>query len=153
MIQLILKPERFLQSVDAFKPLFNAAMQTAVKSASRELMGSIIQNTTAPAPGPVLFYKRTGRLAAGWGPAASFVGTSAPGSGEGDFDWIANDSMVKFVARNNVPYARAVEEVGTWITPWPTFRGGYWMVRQATAQHEQQGTLPKFVALNWNSIV
>lgn len=153
MITGTLNIDNTVASLEAINGRIEERATVAVLATAKLLVERIIAYTVAPAPPPpVRYYARTGRFASGWNPAARLLGLSGPsassqaaGSDEGSGKLITSADRVIFRAINNVPYAAAVEESGTWATPYPSRRKvppyrGYAIVARAS-----QETAPDFI--------
>lgn len=139
MLSVTFKPEKLIRSLQAKEKIFSKRMQQAVRNTAKIFLQKVIERTPAPPTPPGQIYQRTGRLVAGWGPAAAFLGIGRIPSGEGSFSYSVSDSQIRFVARNEVEYAMKVEKLGPWTVPpgrpgGPQFRGGVFMVERSQAE-------------------
>lgn len=150
--------DKAIRSLQQIEVRFVRNMESAVAHTSAALMRRIVQRTEAPAPPPpVQYYQRTKRLVSGWAPAGEFVGVTVPGPTpeaeagyEGTVEWISDEKRITFRAANHVPYVADVEFTGTWATPWPSRRPGYFIVHNAV-----EDTVNDFVEnlkIGWNSL-
>ena len=142
MISFSLNVDNFVNGIQQFRRKFFIASERAVTNASQIMLTKVIEKTPKPPTPAGQIYIRTGRLAAGWGPAALFlggIGGSTRAIGEGSFDWSATENEIRFAAINEVPYAYFVEVIGPWLLPpqapgGPTWRGGEYMVTNTVAE-------------------
>lgn len=100
-----------------------AAFEDALKATARTAMIRILDRIPDPPTPAGQVYQRTGRLVAGYGAAANFLGLSVRASSEGSYTWSSSPSGIRFTFTNSVPYASGVEWAGPWSIP-PNAIGG-----------------------------
>lgn len=162
MLTVIFKPEKFLKDLERKQRRFPELMLVASQNIMRAYVTMIIDAT--PKPGDTdeennADYIRTGRLVGGWGKAAAGLGISAPFSNdEGSFDpGNANAEEIVIAARNEVPYASAVEAIGSWVIPpnksgGPQWNGGRHMVENARGNVLGSGIIAAEIEKQWRKL-
>lgn len=161
-VEVIFKSENFLKDLERKQKRFPELMLIASQNIMKAYMAMIIDAT--PKPGDIdeannAYYVRTGRLVGGWGKAAAGLGISAPFSNdEGSFDLGgANANGITITARNEVPYASAVEHIGSWLIPpnapgGPRWSGGRHMVENARGNILGSGVITTEIEKQWRQI-
>lgn len=138
----------------AFRTFGN--MQGAVKKTARTVMIRVLDRIPRPPSPAGQVYQRTGRLVAGYGPAARFLGLGGPSSNEGAYRWsFSPTGGISFSFINSVPYALGVEWAGPWSVP-PNAPGGPQHYGEEHGKHavlfsllETEGELAKNISDAW----
>lgn len=159
MLKVKVDSDAVIQSLTRLGKEFQRTATNAVAQASAELVSNIVFKTLSPPPKgpPPKYYKRTWRLAHGWGPAANQFGIRIPpfaphalvSTDEGSSLFREDENRTVFYAENRVPYAFDVEHTGTWMTPWPELRGGYNIVGSSVNEMSKEDKFPKYVREAW----
>lgn len=123
MLNFTFDATALIAGLEQKKQVFSVAMQEAVKDTSRIVMTKIFDRIPRPPSPPGQVYQRTGRLVAGYGPAAGFLGIGGVASGEGSYRWHVGEDQISFTLINEVEYALGVEWIGPWSLP-PNAPGG-----------------------------
>lgn len=140
--------------VEAFKFLFGEACRHSVLKMSKEILTEIIDETAGAAPPPpVIYYKRTGQWLGGWGNAAAYLGIALHPTENtprikritGHSYTLEDDKEFSFRAVNDVIYAAAIEQSGTWKTPYPSRRAGYKYVADAINSEKNEGRFKEII--------
>ena len=159
MLGVSLDATALIAGLQGKKQIFSVAMQEAVKETSRIAMVRILDRIPRPPSPPGQVYERTGRLVAGYGPAASFLGIGAVPSGEGSYIWHVGEDKISFTLINEVDYALGVEWVGPWSVP-PNAPGGPQHYGEDHGRHavlfsflETEGEFAAQVASAWAKVI
>lgn len=151
MIQFDFDTEQFERGLDKFESRFRVAMRGAVQRTGAAVLGKIVKYTADPAEPPAVYYKRTGRLMAGWTAASEGLGvpliptaeTNEGGPQETGSFRLSSDvttNKISAIMENDVPYALWVELTGTWVTVWPDRRAPYLMVTRSLLETQDEFT-------------
>lgn len=159
MLKITVDSDNLIRDLTKLDEEFQRLATFAVVRASRELVSSIVFKTLSPPPKgpPPKHYKRTWRLAHGWGPAAKQFEVYMPplspyaltSSDEGSSLFREDENKTTFYAENRVPYAFDVEYTGTWMTPWPKLRGGYNIVGSSVNEMSKEDKFPEYAREAW----
>lgn len=157
LLDVIFDSEAFERSLSEKIARFPVVMEGGVRAIGKILLERVIENTPKPGdPDEALNieYVRTGRLVGGWGKAGRELDVLVPYGSEadGDFNWIRTDNEIGFVADNNVPYAKAVEEIGAGLVVGVTWRGGRHMVENAVNNTRVDGTIERELGAVWRTL-
>lgn len=159
MANFRLDASSLIAGLEQKKTAFFIAMSGAVKETSRIAMIRILDRIPRPPSPPGQVYQRTGRLVAGYGPAAQFLGIGSIPSGEGSYQWHAAEDSISFTLINEVDYALGVEWVGPWSLP-PNAPGGPQYYGEDHGRHavlfsflETEGDFAAQVASAWQKVL
>ena len=149
--------------LDIFDVQFDLLVKKgSVVRMSKESMGQIIDKTAGPAPAPkVIYYQRTGRWLGGWANAANLIGVPLTPTAEtprivrnGGHAYIyEDDNEYSFKAVNSTTYAAAIEESGTWRSPFPERRPAYRYVIDAIESPEAEERFKEIIKEQWDKII
>ena len=157
-LEVTLQTDQFVRSLQQKASRFNDQMQQGAKRIGQILLERIIENTPKPGDSDEsqnIEYIRTGRLVGGWGnQTAQELGINIPhaSADEGSFEWIKTDQEIGFIARNEAPYAKAVEEIGAGLLVTKTWRGGRHMVENAINNTRADGTIEREINEAWRKV-
>ena len=152
MIKFDFDTEPFARGVEKFESRFRIAMVSAVRRTGAAVLTHIIEHTADPAEPPAVYYKRTGRLMAGWSAASEGLGVPLIPTAEAGADGgpqetgsfrLSSDvttNTISAIMENDVPYALWVELTGTWVTVWPDRRLPYLMVTRSLLETQDEFT-------------
>ncbi len=159
MIQFDFDTKQFNRGMEQFELRFRDVMVSAVHQTGAAVLRRIIEYTADPADPPAVYYRRTGRLMAGWTAASEGLGVPLVSTAEGGADdgpqetgafRLLNDvatGRISAIMENNVPYAWWVEMTGTWVTEWPDRRWPYLMATRSLI--ETQDEFSSFLSEAW----
>src|SRR5258706_16027658 len=96
MANFTIDPTKTILGLLEFETRSQIAFTDAVKQTARSVMIRVLDRIPKPPTPAGQVYQRTGRLLRGYGPAANFLGLSAPSSTEGSYSFSSNPAFIEF---------------------------------------------------------